>query len=151
MQLLLPLISPSVSSPCTNACHALEFEELPCSGKKKVFDFSAFVLAVMVTSFATPSYDQPGGGGCCARISFLHFVVLVMGCDCAQGVYLLFVGSNRHRSGSHHILCGISHTRCSALVCGSVKKCWVCCHNLKLIYRFSLFYCPLDYILLVDR
>ena len=81
----------------------------------KVAYVCAFVLAVVATSFATPPYSQPGRGGCSHRIIFLHFVVLVMGCDCAQGIYLLFVGSNHRCFGGCRILPGISNIRNSVL------------------------------------
>ena len=81
----------------------------------KVAYVCAFVFAVVATSVATPSYRQPGLGGGSDRIIFLHFVVLVMGRDCAQGIYLLFVGSNHYCFGGCRILPGISNIHNSVL------------------------------------
>ncbi|CAL5373232.1 unnamed protein product [Camellia sinensis] len=75
--------------------------------------FGAYL--VMATSFTTTPYDQPSGGGWCLGINFLHFVVLVMECDCAEGVYILFVGSNHCCFGGHWILPGISYIHNSVL------------------------------------
>lgn len=51
-------------------------------------------FAVMATCCARISYGHASGSGCSVGLRILDLVVLVVGCNCVEGIHLLFVGSN---------------------------------------------------------
>lgn len=58
------------------------------------FNCFSCVCAVLATGFTTISHNQPSNGGCCTRILFLHFLVLVVGCNSVSCIYFILVGSD---------------------------------------------------------
>lgn len=78
----------------------------------------ASVCAVMATGFPTASHNQPSSRRCCARILFLRFLVLVVGCSSPEGIYIPLVDSAYYRSWHCCHLCQLSP------ICGSILGSW---------------------------